>query len=133
MRRSRHDSIASLDWSEPISVRGQMTLREAATVLHRYGVGTTVVRAGDDLGMLSERDIVAALADGGDPDALCGGDVMTPTLVSVAPATTIAEAARMMLAADVRHLVITDDDGEIVGVISMRDLFTLFVEEEPPE
>jgi len=132
MRRSRNDPIASIDWSEPISVGGQMTLREAATVLDRYGVGATVVRAGDDIGMLSERDIVAALAAGGDPDKLWSGDVMTPTLVSVAPATTIAGAARLMLSADVRHLVITDDDG-IVGVISMRDLFTLFVEEEPPE
>ena len=109
-----------------------MTLREVATVLDRYDVGATVVRAGDEIGMLSERDIVAALAAGGDPDRLWGGDVMTAALVSVAPATTIADAARRMLSADVRHLAIADGDG-IVGVISMRDLFTLFVDEVPPE
>ena len=125
---NRDDPIRSLDWSEPISVGGELTLRTVATVLDRYEVGAAIVRHGDDPGLVSERDIVAALAAGGDPDELWGVDVMSPELIDVAPDTTIGEAARRMLDAGVRHLAIADGD-DIVGVVSMRDLLAVLVDE----
>ena len=122
------DPICSLEWSEPISVGGEMTLRAVATVLERCGIGAAIVRNGDDPGVVSERDIVRALASGGDPDELWGADVMTPDLVTVTPATTIVDGARRMLDSGVRHLAIVDGD-EIVGVVSMRDLFAVLAEQ----
>ena len=82
---NRDNPIRSLEWSEPISVGGQMTLRAVAKVLARYEVGAAVVRRDDGPGFISERDLVAALAAGGDPDDLWSGDVMTANLVTVSP------------------------------------------------
>ena len=119
--------VGSLQWSEPISVGGEMTLRAVATVLDRYAIGAAIVRHGDDPGVVSERDIVGALAAGGDPDELWSADVMTGHLVTVSPGTSVIESGRRMLEAGVRHLAIVDGD-EIVGVVSMRDLFAVLVE-----
>ena len=73
---------------------------------------------------------MAGLAAGGDPDRLWGRDVMTPELVSIPPVTPILDAARQMIEADVRHLAIVDGD-DVVGVVSMRDLFEVLVDEWP--
>ncbi len=128
MRLTRTDPIAGIDWAEPISVGGRMTLRDVANVLERYEVGVALVRTGDGVGVVSERDIVAALASGGDPDQLWGVDVMTPDVLAVAPATTIIDAARQMRRAGVRHLAVVDGP-DVVGVLSMRDLFAVLVDE----
>ena len=119
--------VGSLQWSEPISVGGEMTLRAVATVLDRYAIGAAIVRHGDDPGVVSERDIVGALAAGGDPDELWSADVMTAQLITVSPGTSVIESGRRMLDAGVRHLAIVDGD-EIVGVLSMRDLFAVLIE-----
>jgi CBS domain-containing protein len=105
-----------------------MTLREVAVVLDRYAVGVAVVRTGDGAGVVSERDLVTAIAAGGDPDQLWGGDVMTPELVTVTPATTILAAAGRMLDAGVRHVAVVDGD-DIVGVVSMRDVLEVLLDQ----
>jgi CBS domain-containing protein len=122
---SRDDPLRSLEWSEPISVGAEMTLRAVAVVLDACAVGAAIVRHPDGPGMVSERDVVAALAAGGDPDDLWASDVMTSDLVTVAPGASIVAAARRMLDAGTRHLAIVDGD-DIVGVVSMRDLMSVF-------
>ncbi len=47
---------------------------------------------------------------------------MTPDVVTVGPDATILEAARLMQDSQVRHLPVLDD-GQIAGIVSMRDLF----------
>jgi CBS domain-containing protein len=129
--RNRDDPMRSLEWSEPISVGAEMTLRDVATLLERYGIGAAIVRHGDDPGLVSERDIVGALAAGGDPDVLWSADVMTPELVTVSPGTPIIDGARRMLDTGIRHLAIVDGD-EIVGVVSMRKLLAVLADETSP-
>lgn len=108
-----------------------MTLREVARVLDAYEVGAAVVRHPDDPGFVSERDVVRALANGCDPDVLWAEDVMTVELLGVTPGTSVIAAARQMLDAGIRHLAVVDSDN-VIGVISMRDLFAVLVSETPP-
>ena len=109
-----------------------MTLRAVSTVLARYEAGAAIVRRDNGPGLISERDLVGALAAGGDPDRVWSSDVMTPDLVAVSPGTTIIDGARRMLDAGVRHLIVVDGD-DVVGVVSMRDLLAVLVEETPPD
>jgi CBS domain-containing protein len=108
-----------------------MTLREVARVLDACQVGAAVVRHSEASGFMSERDVVRALANGGDPDVLVAEQVMTRELLEATADTSIIDAARQMLAAGVRHLAVVDDDN-VIAVISMRDLFTVLVGETPP-
>jgi acetoin utilization protein AcuB len=49
-------------------------------------------------------------------------DLMTGTPVTVTPATTLGEAARILQTLDIRHLPVVDEEGTLVGMLSDRDL-----------
>jgi CBS domain-containing protein len=107
----------------PVSVGEKMTLRSLAGTLSELAMGCALVRRGDDwVGIISERDVVAALAADADPDAVWAADVMTEEIVTAGADETVLDAARRMSHRDVRHLMVVDD-GVVVGMVSMRDLF----------
>jgi CBS domain-containing protein len=121
-------SVRSTPWDEPVSVPPATTLRHVAQLLHACRIGAVIVRADDDrdAGVVSERDIVAAVADGLDLDAVIAGDVMTAGLVSVDVGDPLAAVVDAMVTHRVRHVGVTDGD-EVVGVLSVRDLLGLLV------
>lgn len=106
----------------PVFVALDATLREAARLLTEESIGALLVYSPHGpAGVLSERDIVAALAEGADPGRDLVRDYMTPDIESVPATATIAEAEQHMLANEIRHLVVTQD-GKTLGLISMRDV-----------
>ena len=120
--------MRSLDWDEPIFVGDELSLRAVASTLDRYRVGAVVVarRAGDP-GIVSERDIVAAVAAGADPDQLHAGELATHDLISADPEDRIIDVAQRLIDDGVRHVALVDRD-EVVGVVSIRDLFAVLVD-----
>lgn len=123
------DPVRVLVSGTPVTVRVTTSLRAAAGIMSDEEVGLVVVE-GDDgtVGVLSERDIVRAMSDGADPDADEVVAFATTDLASIEPDTSIEEAAVAMQEANIRHLVVTQD-GDLIGVISMRDLVAAAVEE----
>lgn len=86
-------------------------------------IGSVVVQDGDELaGILTERDVLKAMATSVDPDGTPVRELMTKDVVTVGPDWEVYEAAAEMSARRIRHLVLSDDD-EVVGVLSMRDVF----------
>ena len=105
-----------------VTVSPTATLREAAETMIRNDIGFVVVlRAKRIMGVVSERDLVRAMSDRADPDDERVADVMSVDLAMAAPCTSVADAVRIMLGGDIRHLPVTDN-GRLVGVISIRDL-----------
>ncbi len=103
------------------------TLREAACALHEVDVGTLVIMDGTDIaGILSERDVVRALAGGVDPDETRVGDTMSESPRYVTEGDEVRSAVEVMLTAGIRHLPVVDE-GELVGIVSMRDLIAALV------
>jgi CBS domain-containing membrane protein len=49
-------------------------------------------------------------------------DLMTPYVISVRPEDTIAKAYELMLDNRIRHLIVVDEDGDLVGLLTHRDL-----------
>src|SRR5690349_18937379 len=99
------------------------TLREAAARMADRRVGAAVVVDPDapGVGILTERDILLALAQGGDVDAERTGDHLTSGLVYAAPEWSLEEAAVAMVRGGFRHLVVVEQ-GDVVGIVSMRDV-----------
>lgn len=97
------------------------TLRAVAVALREARTGLAVVE-GDERGVITERDVLHAIAAGGDMDTAPAGEYMTPDPVAVGPEVPLAEACDMMIERGVRHLLVRGDDDEIAGVVNMRDV-----------
>lgn len=99
------------------------TIREAARRMADRGVGAAVVEDPDapGPGILTERDVLRALASGADPDAAAVEGFLTPSAVTADPSWSLEDAATTMLKGGFRHLVVTEG-GRTVGVVSVRDL-----------
>ncbi|HEV8627028.1 MAG TPA: CBS domain-containing protein [Acidimicrobiia bacterium] len=119
---TEHDHVVKLIARTPVVVSLDATLREAAEILTEESIGALLVRAPHGpAGVLSERDIVAALAEGADPDRDRARDFMTPDIASVAPTATILEARERMVENEIRHLLVSKGE-TTMGLVSMRDI-----------
>jgi CBS domain-containing protein len=106
------------------------TLRDAAKRMTEKGVGAAVVIDEEYPGprIISERDILTSLGRGEDPDAECVADHMSSTLIAASPEWSLERAAMEMSQRHIRHLVVVDG-GELIGVLSMRDIVRVWTSE----
>jgi len=117
-----HDPVRTVMSAGAVSVDERLTLRSLAAVLTELGIGVAIVARPDgSAGVVSERDVVTALAEGADPDEVWAADVMAPDLVLAEPEERIADVAFRMVREGVRHVTIVER-GTIVGVASARDV-----------
>ncbi|MEP1123180.1 MAG: CBS domain-containing protein [Ilumatobacter sp.] len=104
------------------------TLRAVAVALRARDVSFAVVGEGDDIdGVISERDLVAAIAFGHDLDATTARDIESHSLNWASAAAAVGDVAEEMLETNVRHILVCHDDGTLAGVVSMRDLLAALV------
>jgi CBS domain-containing protein len=98
------------------------TLGEAAAKMWKQQTGSLLVMEGEDLvGILTERDVLKAVATGANTKDTRVSEAMTKDPVTVGPQTSLREAAKIMADRWIRHLPVMDG-GKLVGVISQRDL-----------
>ena len=110
------------------------SLADAAGRMRDTKVGALAVMDGEKLvGILTERDLVDAMAEGLSPRVTPVSAYMTPEPTTVDADDECADAALTMLEIGVRHLPVTRD-GAVVGMVSARDLlvFTAWPEPAPP-
>lgn len=110
--------------TDVVTVRSDATIAEVAIVLAEHCIGAVVVT--DDGrtidGVLSERDIVRALA--GPDDGMLAATVaslMTTSVVSCQPDTTVEEVMATMTDRRIRHMPVLVD-GSLAGLVSIGDV-----------
>jgi CBS domain-containing protein len=106
------------------------TLRDVARLMSQRSVGAAVVMDpdGHGPGIITERDILLALGAGQDPDHEPVADHLTRDVVFAAPDWSLEEAAAAMVHGSFRHLIVLDQ-GETVGIISVRDIVRCWTED----
>jgi signal-transduction protein with cAMP-binding, CBS, and nucleotidyltransferase domain len=108
---------------EAVIVPPQMCLREVSVVMAAHDIGAVIVgTAKRALGVLSERDVVTAIAAGADADQATAAGAMSADVVSVRPGDTLYDAAVDMLDLGIRHVPVLDEHGAVLGMVSVRDL-----------
>lgn len=110
------------------------TLAEASAKMWRQQTGSLLIMEESRLiGIVTERDVLRTIGEGKDPKTVSLRDVMTSDVVTVEAGRSIREAAQIMFDKWFRHLPVVDGDGNVVGIISLRDLNYLVAEsmEEP--
>jgi CBS domain-containing protein len=121
----RHMSrdLLTVEAGEPVvAVARRMVDRNVGAVL--------VVKDGRLAGIMTERDLMRAVARGLREDVVVG-ECMTADPETIAPDDTIEHAAVLMIHGGYRHLPVVDGD-DIVGVLSIRDLVQVVVEDSAP-
>ena len=102
------------------------TLRSAAERMWRQQTGSLLVLEDERLaGILTERDLLRAVALGADPATATVDEAMTTEVFTVSPDMPLVDAAREMATRWIRHLPV-EEDGRLVGMVSMRDVTGIF-------
>ncbi len=78
---------------------------------------------GKPVGVITDRDIVIrSVAEGKNPLDLTAGDVMTDTVVTVTPKTTVEECCSVMETNQIRRIAVVDESGGCCGIVSQADI-----------
>ena len=102
------------------------TLRSAAERMWREQTGSLLVMdAGRLAGIITERDLLRAVALGADLATATVDEAMTTEVFTVSPDMPLRDAAREMAVRWIRHLPVVDGE-QVLGVISMRDVTGIF-------
>ncbi len=118
---------------EVATVASDATVAEAVGLLHEWNVGALVVTAEGQpvAGILSERDVVRALAGGEDAAALLTwpvSNLMTTDVTTCGPRATVDELARLMTDRRIRHVPVLDGD-QVAGIVSIGDVVKSRIDE----
>lgn len=117
-----HIPITTLSTDDVILVAPDATLAEAARLMVEGEVGLVVVGRPDQVsGVVSERDVVRAVAAGRDMATTLVAQVAHTEIVWCETTAPVVEVATEMMEEYVRH-VLVEEDGRLVGIVSARDL-----------
>jgi CBS domain-containing protein len=99
------------------------SLRDAAAAMWGRRVGAAVVHDPEapGPGVITERDILEAVAKGNDPDAERVSDHLTANLTFARRDWSLEHAAATMIDGGFRHLVVVEGS-DVIGILSMRDI-----------
>jgi CBS domain-containing protein len=113
-----------------VTAAPEVSLAEVAATLAEKRIGAVLIVEGDAIrGIVSERDIVRALAKFGS-EALrkLAGDCMTTKVITCRPEDTIHDVMQKMTSGRFRHLPVVDQ-GRLVGIVSIGDVVKVRLEE----
>ena len=113
-----------------LSVEPQTSLADVAKRMRREDADSVAVMSeGRLLGIITERDLVRAIADGVDPVQAKADVIMSADPATVTADEEVAVVALKMMTLGIRHLPVVDQDGSPIGLISARDLVAVLERE----
>src|SRR4029450_7349413 len=105
--------------SAVVAVGPASSLREATQLMAKHRVGSAVVQDAEMLvGILTERDVLLAVAAANDPENVSVEQIMTADVVTVGPDWDLVEAAKVMASRRIRPLGVYEG-GQLLGVLSV--------------
>ena len=123
-------SVSEIMTPDVLGLDPTTSLLEAARRMHERRVGAVVVTEGERLvGIVTERDVLRAVATNGLDGPVA--DAMTRSPETIGPDESAGQAAALMIHGGFRHLPVVDG-GDVVGMVSIRDLVRVSVDDEAP-
>ena len=106
-----------------LSVDPETHLEEVARTMRLEDSDSVAVMSeGRLIGIITERDLVRAIADGVNPKKATAGVIMTPNPATVSADEDVNVVALRMVRLGIRHLPVVDEEGTAVGLLSARNL-----------
>jgi len=115
--------VSDLPPDQLLAVDPQTKLSEVARKMRLEDADSVAVMVDDRLaGIITERDLVRAIADGVDPKMATAAVIMTPDPATVTADEDVHVVALKMMSLGVRHLPVVDGKGRAIGLLSARNL-----------
>ncbi|MBN1109482.1 MAG: CBS domain-containing protein, partial [Methanomassiliicoccales archaeon] len=111
---------------KPRTGRPDMTVKEAANLMLREGVGSLVIlEEGEPVGILTERDLLyKVVAEGRMPSRAKVERVMSSPVITISPEVSVSEAAKRMSDLHMRRLPVVER-GRLIGMLTEKDILRL--------
>lgn len=114
------------------TVDPQTSLAEVARQMRLEDADSVAVMDGGRLaGIITERDLVRAIADGVDPKQASAEVIMTKGPATVSADEDVSVVALRMMSLGIRHLPVVDDSGSPIGLLSARNLVAVLDRARP--
>ena len=117
--------ILQLKGAEIILISPETEIPGAASMLAQQSIGAAVVYDAEQgvSGVISERDISRGLGEYGEKIlTMRVADLMSPDVITCGLEWNVSDALDLMLSRNIRHLPVIEDNFEVVGIVSMRDV-----------
>ena len=125
--------LGQLVRKRPITIESSGTIYDVIKIMANEDIGFLVVTEGGRMiGVLSERDVIKALAEGRDLNMQVGG-FCKRDIITLREDATLEEAGEAMGKHRIRHIVVVNSKNELVGVVSVRDLLEELYSAGPAE
>lgn len=129
--------VGNLMTLDPITIEPGASASEAETLMKTYRVsGLPVVDRGELAGVISQTDLMVAHSSemiGAHWDRMLVRHLMTAPAVTVHSSATVAMAARQLVLRHIHRLVVIDDEGHPIGVVTPLDLLRSLIEDPDVE
>lgn len=126
--------VGNLMTADPVLIDAEAPIVEAEKLLKSYRIsGLPVVQDGGLVGVISQTDLLNAHSSeliGANWERVKVRHLMSRPAVTVHLATTVQHAARLMLDEHIHRVVVVDDDGAPVGVLTTSDLLHTILNDE---
>jgi len=126
--------VGNLMTVDPVVIDPEASVHEAELLLKSYRIsGLPVTLDGVVVGVISQTDLLNARSSeliGANWDKVKGRHLMSRPAVTVHLATTVARAARIMLDDHIHRVVVVDEEGAPIGVLTATDLLRVLIPDE---
>lgn len=125
-RAGMDGSVAAIVRREPVTVSPYDSIAAALVRMARNQIGSIVVTRPENhvpVGILTLQDVLCRIAIPGVDTARPVSSVMSGDLVSVTAEVTVRKAALLMARNKLRHLLVTDAQGALLGIVSKNDIY----------
>ncbi|WP_069806437.1 CBS domain-containing protein [Vulcanisaeta thermophila] len=111
---------------KPIVIDSNATVKDAVNLMAKENIGLVVIvnAQGDPVGVISERDVIRALAQGKNLNSKVTEVGTVGKLITVKPSDSIYKVALLMNDHGIRHVLVVNNEGKLQGVISIRDIIS---------
>ncbi len=122
--------IKDLISRSPLTINYGASLYQAAQIMVREEIGLLPIVDPNNqrkvIGVISERDFVKVFSTNKDLKDLKVENAGTmKNVITIKETDNIAKAAQLMIKHNIRHLIVVDDENNLVGVISIRDIMKI--------
>lgn len=122
--------VGELASREPVTAEKNASITDVAGMMKSENVGDVIVTDGNKpVGIVTDRNIALAVGDGANFDSQTAGDLMSEDLVTIEQNEEGSNAYQTMGKNRIRRLPVVDDNGELVGIVTLDDVVATVGEE----